>query len=233
MPIVVNCPSCKAEFKVSEKFAGKQGPCPKCKAKITVPNLPAPAAEVKIHAPEGVETTGKAPGKPGAPRSPTKPITREETKIRVLPTVLLVLLAVGAVAGAYFGAETLQTNFIVRAACLVLLSPPLAVVAYAFLRDDELAPYRGLTLWLRAAICGLIYVGLWGGYTLIPPDFSSEALYWAFMAPPFFVIGAGTALACFDIEIGNGFFHYCFYVLVTLGLGYLAGLEMPWQMIQF
>ena len=27
---------------------------------------------------------------------------------------------------------------------------------------------------------------------------------------------------------GNGFFHCCFHAIVALGLGWLAGLQMPW-----
>ena len=37
MPISVVCPGCKARFNVSDKFAGKKGPCPKCKTVLTVP----------------------------------------------------------------------------------------------------------------------------------------------------------------------------------------------------
>lgn len=232
MPILVNCPSCKAEFKVSEKYAGKQGPCPKCKATITVPKLPASDVEVKIHAPEGAEAPAK-PGKSSAPRSPTRPIAREETRVHPVPTIIFSALAVAAVLAAWLGGERLAANLMLRAAGLLLLSPPIALVGYTFLRNDELAPYRGLSLWLRAGVCGLVYTGLWWGYTFIPDDFRSEVVYWVFMAPPFFVIGAGTALICFELEIGNGFFHYCFYLLLTLGLGWLAGLEMPWQAVQF
>ncbi len=73
MPISVVCPGCKARFSVSEKFAGKKGPCPKCKTVVTVPD--APAAEVKIHVPEeyasgGKDSKGRAVGKP-IPRSET------------------------------------------------------------------------------------------------------------------------------------------------------------------
>src|SRR5690242_13692422 len=57
--IAVVCPSCHARFQVSEKFAGKEGPCPKCKQKITVPAL---GEEVKIHGPEEYEGAKDAKG---------------------------------------------------------------------------------------------------------------------------------------------------------------------------
>ena len=44
MPIQVICPGCHARFTVSDKFGGKEGPCPKCKQKIKIPEAVAQAA---------------------------------------------------------------------------------------------------------------------------------------------------------------------------------------------
>ena len=75
MPISVVCSGCQARFNVSEKFAGKQGPCPKCKKVITIPD--APAEEVTIHAPEAYAHGGKdSKGRPTL-----KPIARVKTKL--------------------------------------------------------------------------------------------------------------------------------------------------------
>ena len=49
MPITIVCPGCHGRFSVSEKFAGKQGPCPKCKKVISIPKA---SEEVKIHVPD-------------------------------------------------------------------------------------------------------------------------------------------------------------------------------------
>ena len=56
MPISVVCPSCKARFNVSEKFAGQKGPCPKCKQPIVIPAV---QEEVKVHVPEQFQSGGK------------------------------------------------------------------------------------------------------------------------------------------------------------------------------
>lgn len=104
MPIPVRCPGCKAEFKVSDKFAGKQGPCPKCKATISIPKLDkpggaagAPEPEVKIHGPE--EAAGQTKTKTGQPTF--KPLARRETRVSTVgmlaAVVTLVALIVGAV----------------------------------------------------------------------------------------------------------------------------------------
>jgi len=233
MPIAVVCHSCKAEFKVSEKFAGRQGPCPKCKAPITIPAAPAATAEappeVKIHAPEPADAPagkGKAKTSPGS----LKPLVREETKLRPLAIVAMIVAIAAIVAGAWFGSEILKDEklIIVRVAALLLVSIPTAAAGYTFLRDDELEPYRGGALWLRSAICALIYTALWCGFHFVPPDLRSTAMNWFFLAPPFALVGAGVAFACYDLDFGSGFFHYCFYLLVTLGLGAAAGLQMPW-----
>jgi hypothetical protein len=119
-----------------------------------------------------------------------------------------------------------------RLAGLLVVSPPLVVAGYSFLREEELEPYRGKWLWLRATVCALVYVALWAGLwavlEYVPRDVTSTAWNWIFVGPPFFVIGAGAAFATLDLDFGSGFFHYCFYLLVTMALGAVAGLDMPW-----
>ncbi len=74
MPIPVVCPGCKVRFNVSEKFAGKKGPCPKCKVIITIPAAAQP--EIKIHEPQEYASAGK--DQQGRPIS--KPIPRKNSK---------------------------------------------------------------------------------------------------------------------------------------------------------
>ena len=75
MAIDVTCPACHTRFQVSEKFAGKSGPCPKCKKTIKVPEK---KDEVVIHAPEvsgPKDSTGVAV---------LKPIGRTETRLSMM-----------------------------------------------------------------------------------------------------------------------------------------------------
>ena len=263
MPIAVSCPSCKTSFKVSDQFAGKQGPCPKCKTPIKIPKAETPAATSA--APPGKTAPGKsaAPGKPPAkadgkpgtdpkrldisaddiqihapdtvgPKTSTgrpviKPILRKETKIEAVPIVMIVGGTLLAFAAAWILRKPLGQQVALRAIALAIISPPLALGGYWFLRDDELEPYRGRALWLRAGLCALIYAVLWGVYLFIPDDATTAVWSWIYLAPPFFLVGAGVAYATLDLEVENAFFHYCFYVLVTLLLGLTAGLQMPWQ----
>ena len=183
--------------------------------------------EVKIHAPEPADTpAGKGKAKTSA--GSLKPIAREETKLRPVAIIGLLLGIAGTVAGAWFGAGLLKDMLPVRVVALLLVSIPTAAAGYTFLRNDELEPYRGGALWLRSAICALLYTALWCGFYFIPPDLSRSAMNWFFLAPPFGLIGAGVAFACYDLDFGSGFFHYCFYLLVSLGLGYGSRMQMPW-----
>ena len=80
MPIQVTCTGCHARFKVSDKFAGKEGPCPKCKTKLKIPTK---EEEVVIHAPDEFEGAKDSTGK-----SVLKPIERTETKFS-LPLAII------------------------------------------------------------------------------------------------------------------------------------------------
>jgi hypothetical protein len=123
---------------------------------------------------------------------------------------------------------------VARIAGLVVISPPLVLAAYWFLRDDELEPHSGKSLYIRAAVCALAYIGLWGMYSFVADPargiLTGELWTWVFVAPPFLFTGALVALASLDLEFGNAFFHYSFYLLVTILLGWMAGMGWIWNL---
>lgn len=220
MPISVTCSGCKATFTVSDKFAGKEGPCPKCKAKIKIPEL---GEQVTIHGPdEGPAGAATATGNPIS-----KPIRRQETKLELIPTAIAAASAMVVVVATFALGKQLQDILALRAVGLLVISPPIVAAGYTFLRNDDLEPHRGKSLWMRAGICGLAYAALWGGFYFVP-EFA-DPFMWLFIVPPFLALGAGVAFASLEIDITNGFFHYTFYVALTLGLGWAAGLHMPWM----
>jgi hypothetical protein len=224
MPISVLCPSCKARFQVSEKFAGKQGPCPKCKAPITIPKL---EEQVQIHAPEEFASGGKTM----TGESAVKPIARKETKLQLVPTVIAVCGALAVVAIAVVAGKDFKDMFLLRSVALVAISAPLTAAGYGFLRPDELEPHRGLVLWIRAAICGLCFSLLWLAFSYVPVDLRASTWNCIMIACVLLPIGGGIAFACFDLDFGNGFMLTCFYAACTLALGWLAGLDMPWSVV--
>ncbi|HND56833.1 MAG TPA: hypothetical protein PLV92_30650, partial [Pirellulaceae bacterium] len=192
MAIAVTCPGCKARFAVDDKFAGKTGPCPKCKTSIKIPEK---VEEVKIHAPEPVGTKDSK----GAPV--IKPIKRTDVKF----TPAMIATLVGSILAVLVGAITLRFMYpekipekaaaaaasappasaasssiaarrpkpptpirevpvLFLALGAIALAPALCWSGYSFLRDDELAPMMGKELWTRVSICSAAYVLIWGIY---------------------------------------------------------------------
>ena len=217
MAIKVICPGCRATFTVSDKFAGRTGPCPKCKKPITVPSDA--VKEVTIHAPEEEAVRSG--------RGPTAPIVFVEQ-----PTsrAALIAVGVGAVAAmllaflsrsAWGGPGQAPLWLLAATACIV--GPPFAWLGYEIVRDRDLESYRGRTLLFRSAICGTVYAALWMVKGFLPPDLTSEMWPWVYLGPPFFMAGGLAALAAFDLDWGTSVAHYSLYVMFTALLRWLAG----------
>lgn len=222
MPIAVICPGCKTQFRVSDQFAGKSGPCPKCKAKITIP---AAGPEVKIHAPE--DAPGVAKDSKGRPV--TKPLPRFEEVMSTQTMVLIIAAALTVMILAFFlGRMFPQQRPLLAAVGLLLVSVPLVVGGYRIFREEEAEPHHGRVLYLRSSICAAVYIVLWGVFWFVPDDWIVEYWSWFYIAPPFLLAGAVAAFASLDLDLGSGFFHYCFYLAATVLLRYLIGMGSLW-----
>lgn len=228
MPIQVTCQKCHKRFSVSEKFAGKSGPCPKCNATIKIPTAD---EEVVIHAPDNygpTDSSGKAI---------LKPIEREEVEtnpvavVGIVGGVILSIVVAIALRMLYpqpADATSVEpTLWWILSAGAALLAGPLVLAGYWFLRNDELEPHKGSELALRVSICALIYAALWGGYALMKaklfPNSPPEMFHFAFIGPVFLAAGGATALATLDLDFGNGAIHYAFYLLVTVLFCFIIG----------
>lgn len=231
MPIHVVCTGCRQAFTVSDQFAGKKGPCPKCKAIITVPAL---KEQVVVHAPD--EGPKSAEGRPIF-----KPISRVETNLTPIQIFGIAAGVVGALLLALvvrFGSKGSTPPAALLALGAIVLGPVLALAAYTFLRDQEGEPYRGVPLLVRSLACGLVYAVLWGVFAFFPSWVGMEhplELMWLVMIVPVMVVAG--ALACFaslDLEWGTSAIHYGFYLTVTVvllaiagGIGMIAPLPKP------
>jgi hypothetical protein len=257
MAIAVICPGCKTTFRVSDKFAGQKGPCPKCK---TIIEIPKPTGELKLEEPE---TAATAP-KDSKGRSILQPIRRQETRVQplvlgvALGGTLVVVLAAWLLGRAYRpdpkeierlqrqldaaqGAQRQELERQFSAARtrtippplvllgLLVVTPPLVLGGYHVLRDEETAPYAGLSLALRTTVCSAVYVGLWIGFHFVPGFLSQETWHWFFLPLPFFGIGTLVALGCFDLDATGAAVHYGCYVAATLLLRWVAGMPPVWS----
>ena len=227
MPIQVICHGCHARFKVSDKFAGKTGPCPKCKVSIKIPDK---SDEVVIHAPEEFGPTGTSG------EAVLKPIERKVKTFStpVIAGIVAVSLFVPLLALVFrfmfpANADGVSTvPMFILALGAVVLAPPLVWAGYAFFRNDELQPYGGSALISRVAICAVVYAGLWGVLAAIKhfagigpsPEIYEIGVILAILT----VAGAVTSLASFDLDATSAAMHYGMYLLVVVVLRLIMGL---------
>ncbi|NDC54332.1 MAG: hypothetical protein EBZ74_08580 [Planctomycetia bacterium] len=219
MPIQVLCPGCRSKFTVSDQFAGRTGPCPKCRRPITVPKPEAPT--VTIHEPEPPAAAAQGTG-----RAPTAPIASTEKPVSALQFAVvgagamacLLLVAAARVAWPPGGAPTWAL-----ATAALGLAGPCAAIGYAVVRDRGLEPYRGRAFAARVAICAAAYAALWGIRAAVPAEMTTEMWQWLYVGPVFLGLGGLAAFAAFDLEWGTAVVHFSLYVLVTATLRWLAG----------
>lgn len=226
MPIRVTCSGCHTRFNVSEKFAGKEGPCPKCKKVIKIPAL---EEEVVIHAPE----TGP---KDTAGRPILKPIERQETN---LSSVQLTLIATSII-GFFVGALVLRimvpdkSSFPLPILWLAafLIAPPIVFGAYTFLRDQDLGSFVGKELWVRVLVCSAIYAALWFLMPIAKYAFDGyEMGSWGSAIGGMIAIGAAASMLTLDLDYFMGIVHFGMYLGICLlgrlivGIGTLPGMS--------
>lgn len=225
MAIEVTCSGCLTRFQVSEKFAGKKGPCPKCKALILIPEKP---EEVIVHAP------ADSGPKDSKGVSVLKPLLRQETKLSWLAVGGIVFAVVAVLLIAFVMGRTLdktKDHTLILSVGAVLLAPALAFAGYTFLRDSELEPYRGRELWLRLIACGVIYPLIWGLYAGLFQylNIQPELMYMLAIVPAAVAIGGLTAASSLDLEFGTGCLHYAMYLGATIFLRLIMGFSAHWQ----
>ncbi|MGB0596428.1 MAG: hypothetical protein ACPGLY_07045 [Rubripirellula sp.] len=231
MPIQVTCPKCLKRFQVSDKFAGKTGPCPNCKEQIKVPDE---SEEVVIHAPDD----GAPKDRSG--RSVLKPLKRKETDVTrkgllLSGAAILVAFGLAFVVRYMSGSGDLSGGGLlaVKIVGALLLAPPLVWAGYTFARDSELAPYVGPDLRNRVLILSVILAALWLVYAFIPSyvmelDSASEMSYVVFgvIFSIMLVMGAFASVGTFELEFLNGLVHAGLYLLVTLALAVVCGFQL-------
>ncbi len=233
MPIPVVCPSCKARFQVSEQYAGKQGPCPKCKTTITIPKL---EEQVVIHAPEEFAGGATTVAKDKKGRSVLKPIQRVKVPLKWLTVAIWVGSLIALLAGTAFVGRTIignegftkEGNF---AWVWMTLGAALAAAwvvypAYHVFRDRELEGFTGLELIGRLALVSAVYVAMWGFLHLLKEYLIGADLQLfqllIFLPAPFLIAGL-SSMAILDLEIPQGVMHFLFFVCLCMLLRVLAG----------
>lgn len=220
MPIRVTCPGCHTRFNVSDRFAGRDGPCPKCKATIRIPDK---SHEVVIHAPEEASLKAKHEA------ITSRPIFRRELVITPLHwTVILgVIGTLLALAALLRWQVADKANFplwilIVGAAVVAI---PAVYAGYGVLRDTELESFRGRDLWMRVGICAAIYAALWLAMPVAAYALNGyDTIAWSLAMGLMIVIGGAVGMSMFDFDYLIGVLHFGMYLGTTLLLRWIAGI---------
>jgi hypothetical protein len=231
MAIDITCPGCKTRFQVSEKFAGKQGPCPKCKTVIKIPEL---KDQVVIHSPE-LEGPKDSKG-----QLVLKPILRKETRlsavqiVAIIGGVVVVLLVALFLRISYAKVPDHEFPLGILIGGAILLAPLLSFAGYTFLRDNELEPYRGIELILRLIPCTMVYPGLWGLFWLVFGylEFTPQIWHYGVAIPILVAIGAFAAHLSLDLEPVQAAFHCGMYLTATVVLRLILGLPAAWTVVE-
>lgn len=221
MSIRVTCPKCHTRFNVSDKFAGKKGPCPKCKTTI---QIPAKDEQVVVHEPE---MTGP---KSRTGESILKPIRRKEVKITSVHITLIVCMLVLFLICALIFNFTFPDKFNFPSWILwisaIAMAPPMCFAGYFLLRDQELDGYVGKELWMRILACSVIYALLWIAMPVGKYAFSDSYETGSWIMALIIMAGAGGAagMLCFDLDYIMGSVHYGLYLAFCIAGRALAGI---------
>lgn len=223
MPISVTCPGCLSRFTVSDKYAGKKGPCPKCKKDLIVPDK---TQEVVIHAPDVGPKDSKGV-------SILKPLKRAEFKLSKIEMIVGAVLTVVSLGLAIFARTGFaEPPWLLSAFGVVSLAFPLAWVGYSFFHDDELQEYSGQERATRVGICALIFAVTWGLYWFLAYYMGNKtladvnAVEFAIFLAIMFVVGSLGSLVAMDLDFGQALLHYAMYFAATFLLAIVAGISI-------
>lgn len=210
MGIRVICPGCMRRFEVSERFAGKKGPCPKCGHMIEIPK-----ENVVIHAPDEIIIEGKKVKNPDFVR----PIEREAfafTRKQIVANIIgmFVILAFAWLFH-FLGSGPLK--WMAGTAGIFVVAFELAKAGYILVRDpDDLEIFLGRELFRKSCMVALGYVAAWLIFEALI-FFLNPGFFFFFYLVPIAALAAFIPLIVFDTDFGDSFMLFVIFALcVTL-----------------
>jgi len=221
MPISVVCPGCFKRFQVSEKFAGKRGPCPSCKTIIDIPK-----EQLVVHAPEEFVSGGKTI----KGRTILAPLTRVNTEFKLRD----ILWASGGLVAVFLLAAVLghlvPGSNLLGLVGLLLIAFPLVFFGQRLLKDaDDLHPLEMSEILRKCAICGGAYAILWVCFEFLAKYMQADVVFVAVYLVPFALFSLFVAHVVFDFDFARGLFHYLFFFVPVILLRGLLGLGWIWN----
>ncbi|MDR2169600.1 MAG: hypothetical protein LBP59_05615 [Planctomycetaceae bacterium] len=220
-------------FKVSDKFAGMNGPCPNCKTIISIPK-----ASIKIHGDDEIETGKNTAeknntGKSGTGRPVLKPISRLDLGFDVKEAKRYFLITLGVFLFAFLIGFIVPRGLILNIIGVIGLCAiafPISLFGYQLLRDkEELFMLTGSDLYKTTGTCAVIYAAIWISFEIFVWYMRADYIFvWVY----FFAFGVFAALlahAVLDITFGNSALHFLIFSFIVLLLRGITNIGWLWN----
>jgi len=210
MLVNVVCPGCLKRFRVSARFAGKKGPCPKCGTTMLIP---VDVIEIRKEKNSPIQRQDLV----------FEPIQIKYSALGVLGILLLTFL---------FGCipmyDTLRAVLGILGLCAVAF--PLALFGYHVLRDrDELFSFSGEELYRRVGIVSAGYILLWLGFESFLAAIRAEVIISCLYFAAFAVLATLLVCPILEFKLPDAFLHYCTFAFAVIFLRFLLGLGWFWS----
>ncbi len=210
------------QFEVSDRFAGKKGPCPKCGHIIEIPK-----ANVTIVSPDELVVDGKKVQNPDLIR----PIEQKSYSFtgRAIAVNLAVLTAVLAVAVVFHFVHFLPLAIPVGVLLGLAVAFPLMKYGYMTFRDpNDLEIFLGGQLGKKSILGALILIALWGLYELVLLYMNPGGMALAYLVPVA-VFAAFVPVVLFDMDFTDSLAVAVVFLLAVILLrGVMFSQEGGW-----
>ena len=196
MSIHVICPGCMTQFEVSDRFAGKKGPCPKCGHIIEIPKV-----NVTIVSPDELVVGGKKVQNPDLIR----PIEQKSYSFTASAVIvnLTVLTAVLAVALIFHFVHAPFLAVPVGIALVLAVAYPLMKYGYMTFRDpNDLEIFLGGQLGKKSILGAAVLLALWLVYELVLLYMNPGGMALAYLIPVA-VFAAFVPVVIFDMDFSD------------------------------
>lgn len=209
MAIQVICPGCMSRFEVSDRFAGKKGPCPKCSNLIEIPK-----EKLVIHAPDEIIVEGRRVKNPDFIR----PIEREAfvftTKQVWINVVGVVVILIFAWLFSFLGSGPMK--WMAGTSGIFVVAFVLAKNGYILVRDpDDLEIFLGGELHRKSFLVATGYTLSWIIFEALLLYLNPGFFFFAYLLP-IALLASFVPLVVFDTDYGDSFMLYFIFVLCVL-----------------
>ncbi|MGI5832064.1 MAG: hypothetical protein ACOX6D_05970 [Thermoguttaceae bacterium] len=222
MSIHVICPGCMTQFEVSDRFAGKKGPCPKCGHTIEIPK-----ANVTIVSPDELVIDGKKVRNPDLVR----PIEQKSYSFtgRAIIVNLAVLSAVLLIALIFHFVHFLPLAIPVGILLGLVVAFPLVKYGYITFRDpNDLEIFLGGQLGKKSLLGAGLLMVLWILYELILLYMNPGVMALAYLVP-MAIFAAFVPVVLFDMNFTDALAVVVVFLLAVILLrGLMFDQEGGW-----